>query len=137
MSLRFWAMNQETPICASIPLELVPDRRAYAPQQTVKLLLNSNRADSTVLLFLRPASGVYPNPPMSILLTGKSRVIDVQVAAKDIPNFFVEAMTVADGRVYTEVRQIAVPPQLRVLNVAVEPSRNRINRDKGPRQRSK
>ena len=33
-------------------------------------------------------------------------------------------MTVADGRVYTEVRQIAVQPQSRVLNVAVEPSRD-------------
>ncbi len=45
------------------PLELVPDRRAYAPQQTVKLLLNSNRADSTVLLFLhRRAAFIRTRP---------------------------------------------------------------------------
>ena len=32
-----------------------------------------------------------------------------------MPNFFVEAVTVADGRVYTEIREIIVPPEKRVL----------------------
>ena len=34
---------------------------------------------------------------------------------KDMPNFFVEAVTVADGRVYTEAKEIVVPPEKRVL----------------------
>ena len=38
-----------------------------------------------------------------------------------MPNFFVEAVTVADGKVHTEAREIVVPPETRVLNVAVEP----------------
>ena len=110
MSLRFWATNLETPICGLNPLELVPGSPGVRPATDGQIArLNSDGPDSTVLLFLRPASGVYPKPPMSILLTGKSRIIDVEVAAKDMPNFFVEAITVADGRVYTEVRQIAVP----------------------------
>ena len=41
---------------------------------------------------------------------------------KDMPNFFVEAVAVADGRVYTEVKQITVPPEKRVLNVQIMPS---------------
>ena len=39
-----------------------------------------------------------------------------------MPNFFVEAVTVADGRVYTEMKEIVVPPEKRVLNVEVKPS---------------
>jgi alpha-2-macroglobulin len=46
----------------------------------------------------------------------------VGVAVRDMPNFFVEAVTVHGGRVHTEVRELVVPPEKRVLNVAVLPS---------------
>ena len=39
-----------------------------------------------------------------------------------MPNFFVEAVTVAGGKVHDEAREIAVPPESRVVDVAVEPS---------------
>ena len=39
-----------------------------------------------------------------------------------MPNIFVEALTVADGKVHDEVREIAVPPESRVVDIAVEPS---------------
>ena len=47
---------------------------------------------------------------------------EVAVVQKDMPNFFVEAVTVADGRVHTEVREIIVPPEQRVFDVGVKPS---------------
>jgi uncharacterized protein YfaS (alpha-2-macroglobulin family) len=99
-------------------LEIIPDKRDYAPDEKVSLQLNTNRAGSTVLLFLRPANSVYL-PPQLIYLTGKSTVVEVGVTQKDMPNFFVEAMTVADGHVYTEVREIHVPPAKRILNMEV------------------
>src|SRR5687767_14599913 len=40
-----------------------------------------------------------------------------------MPNFFVEAVTVAGGRVYSETKEIVVPPERRVLNVEVLPSK--------------
>jgi hypothetical protein len=102
-------------------LELIPERADYAPGEKIKLQINTDRAGGTVLLFLRPADGVYL-PPQVIRLDGKSTVAEVEVTKKDMPNFFVEAVTVADGRVYSEVRQITVPPESRVLDVAVIPS---------------
>jgi len=36
-----------------------------------------------------------------------------------MPNFFVEADTIANARVYTDVREVIVPPADRILNVAV------------------
>jgi uncharacterized protein YfaS (alpha-2-macroglobulin family) len=102
-------------------VELVTDKREYAPGEKVKLLVNTNRNDGVVLLFLRPTNGVYL-PPRVLRLQGKSVEQEVAVAQKDMPNFFIEAVTVADGRVSSEVREVIVPPEKRVLKVEVKPS---------------
>ena len=102
-------------------IELVTDKREYAPGEKVKLMINTNRAGGAVLLFLRPANGVYLAPRL-IRLTGKSTVEEIAVVQKDMPNFFIEAMTIASGKLHTELREVVVPPEKRVLNVAVLPS---------------
>jgi uncharacterized protein YfaS (alpha-2-macroglobulin family) len=108
-------------------LELVADKREYAPGQTVNLMLNTNRTGATVLLFIRPANGVYlPNEIKLERLKGKSALEEIAVVAKDMPNFFVEALTISGGKLYSETKEIVVPPQQRVLNVAVQPSREQF-----------
>jgi uncharacterized protein YfaS (alpha-2-macroglobulin family) len=102
-------------------LELIPETREYRPGDKVRLLINTDRPGSTVLLFVRPCDGVYPAPEI-LHLEGKSTVREIEVVQRDMPNFFVEAVTVADGRVYSELKEIVVPPEKRVLNVVVEPS---------------
>jgi uncharacterized protein YfaS (alpha-2-macroglobulin family) len=102
-------------------IEIVTDKREYAPGDKVKLLINTNRNDGVVLLFVRPTNGVYL-PPRVLRLQGKSIEQDITVAQKDMPNFFVEAVTVAGGKVHTETREVVVPPEKRVLNVEVQPS---------------
>ncbi len=101
-------------------MELVPDRQDYKPGDVVKVQINTDRTGGTVLLFARPANGIYL-PPKVIRLDGKSTVEEIGVVKKDMPNFFIEADTVADGRVYTEVKEIVVPPEKRVLNVEIQP----------------
>ena len=98
----------------------MPDKADYAPGDKLKLQINTDRAGSTVLLFARPTNGVYLKPTL-IHLDGKSTVHEIEVVKRDMPNFFVEAVTVADGRVYTETREIVVPPENRVLNIEVKP----------------
>ncbi|HEX3600758.1 MAG TPA: MG2 domain-containing protein [Lacipirellulaceae bacterium] len=102
-------------------LELVPDKREYAPDDKVQLQLNTNRTGSTVLLFVRPSNGIYL-PPQLLHLAGKSTIIDIGVTQKDMPNFFVEATSISEGRVLTEVCEIHVPPAKRMLNIEVTPS---------------
>jgi uncharacterized protein YfaS (alpha-2-macroglobulin family) len=102
-------------------LEIVPDKREYAPEEKVNLQINTNRVGSTVLLFVRPTNGIYL-PPQLLRLAGKSTLVELGVTQKDMPNFFVEAVTVAGGRVHTELREIHVPPAKRILNVEVIPS---------------
>ncbi len=102
-------------------IELIPDKADYRPGDTVKLMVNADREGGTVLLFVRPTNGVYL-PPKVIRLEGKSTVEEIGVVQKDMPNFFVEAVTISDGRVFDAVREIVVPPEKRVLSVEVLPS---------------
>lgn len=102
-------------------LELIPDQREYGPGETVKLQINTDRPNSTVLLFVRPANGIYL-PPKTLRLTGKSTLEEIVIAKKDMPNFFIEAVTISDGQVHSETKEIVVPPEKRVLNVEVLPN---------------
>ncbi|MBX3438595.1 MAG: alpha-2-macroglobulin, partial [Planctomycetaceae bacterium] len=104
-------------------LELITDKPEYAPGESVNLLINTNRVGSTVLLFVRPSNGVYAGPPQVVRLDGKSTVIPIEVADADMPNFFVEALTIAGGKIHTVVRDVIVPPQQRILNVDINPDR--------------
>jgi uncharacterized protein YfaS (alpha-2-macroglobulin family) len=102
-------------------IELVTDQREYKPGDKVSLMVNTNRAESTVLLFIRPANGICL-PPKVLRLKGKSVLEAIEVEKKDMPNFFVEALTVSGGKVFSEMREIVVPPESRVLQVEVKPS---------------
>lgn len=102
-------------------LELIPDQREYKAGDTVRLQVNTDRPGSTVALFVRPTNGVYL-PPQIVRLEGQSTVVEIGVVKKDMPNFFVEGLTVADGKLYTELRELAVPPEQRVLRMVLEPS---------------
>ena len=103
-------------------LELVLDDTEYAPGDKAQLLINTNRIGSSVLLFVRPSNGVYAGRPQLLRLDGKSTAVDIDVAKKDMPNFFVEAVTIAAGKVHTVMREVIVPPEQRVLNVEVLPN---------------
>lgn len=102
-------------------LELIPDKAEYRAGDTVKLQINTDRIGSTVLLFVRPSNGVYL-PPKLLRLRGKSTVEEIAVVKKDMPNFFVEAVTITDGNAYSEAKEIVVPPEERILNIEVLPS---------------
>ncbi|HOD82246.1 MAG: MG2 domain protein [Planctomycetes bacterium ADurb.Bin126] len=102
-------------------LELVADKKDYKPDEKVQLRINTNLKNATVLLFVRPANGIGQGPPKTLRLKGRSAEETIVVTKKDMPNFFVEALTIADGRVYQEMREIVVPPEKRILNVEVTP----------------
>ena len=100
-------------------LELIVEKREYRPDEKVQLLVNTDRADATVALFIRPSNGVYL-PPQVLKVAGRSRLVEIPVLKKDMPNFYVEAITVSNATVFNETREIVVPPEQRVFNVSVE-----------------
>ena len=63
-------------------LELVPDKREYAPGEKVKLQVNTNRAGATVLLFVRPANGVYLPPQIAAARRARAPSVEIGVDAE-------------------------------------------------------
>ncbi|GAA5497008.1 hypothetical protein Rhal01_03196 [Rubritalea halochordaticola] len=98
-------------------LELIADKRTYKVGDTVKLLVNTKQENSTVWLFIRDAE-----ERKMLKLSGKSALVEIPVTEADMPNFFVEAVTVSDATVHESVRELIVPPAKRVLNIAVLPN---------------
>lgn len=103
-------------------LELTSEKREYRPGETARLLLAADQSDATVLVFVRAENGIYPRPQV-VKLKGKADVIEVPLQQRDMPNLFVEAMTITNGEVHTVVRELFLPPEERVINVEVEPSK--------------
>ncbi|MEZ6121911.1 MAG: alpha-2-macroglobulin family protein [Planctomycetaceae bacterium] len=99
-------------------LELITQEKEYQPGDTVKLQINTNQADSTVHLFIRPMQGLCPKPRV-IRIPGKSTTFDLEIQPDDQPNIFVEALTISNGRLHSEVKEIVVPPVRKVASVEV------------------
>ena len=99
-------------------IEIITDKRDYKPGDKVKLQVNTNRVGAAVVLFTRPSNGIYLKPQV-VQLDGKSTVVEVGVVKKDMPNFFIEALTIGGGKVHTESREVHVPPEKRVLDVEI------------------
>lgn len=106
-------------------LELIPDKKEYRPGDTVKLLVNVNQPDSRVWLFIRPSQGKLAETKI-IRIEGKSQLVEIPVTLGDMPNFFIEGVTVANGQVHTVTREIVLPPEKRVLNVEVAPAKDKL-----------
>ncbi|MCD8350721.1 MAG: MG2 domain-containing protein [Planctomycetaceae bacterium] len=106
-------------------LELVPDKRDYAPGDMVKLAINSRFKNATVLLFPRAERTEREGALLPLLyhLEDGSEVVEIPVGVADQPNFFCEAITIHDGRLYSETREIFVPPADKTLNVDITPDK--------------
>jgi uncharacterized protein YfaS (alpha-2-macroglobulin family) len=104
-------------------LELVPNKRNYKPGEKVKMQVRTEHKDSTVLLFVRPSNGVYLKPRV-LRLKGRDVNTFIEITKKDMPNFFVEALTIADGTIHQNVREIIVPPEKRVVDLKVTASKD-------------
>ncbi|MEW4487181.1 MG2 domain-containing protein [Thalassoglobus sp. JC818] len=100
-------------------LELVLNKQTYSPGEEIELLVNTNRIGSTVLLFVRAENGLAPAKPQILRLDGKSTVVPIEVVDRDMPNFFIEAITISNGELHTAVQEVVVPPQDRIINVEI------------------
>jgi len=106
------------------PLEVLADKHDYRPGETAKLLINTDRPGSTVLLFVRANDYWYPRPEM-VRLRGRSTFYEIPVGNEDVPNFFVEAVAISEIRLHTAVCEIRVPPVQRLLHLTVTADREK------------
>jgi hypothetical protein len=107
------------------PLELVSDKSDYKPGETLKLRVNSDRENAHVWLFLHIA-GSAGREAKRIQLDGKSLEVDVPLTLQDMPNMFIEGITVHGAKVHTAVKQILLPPVSKMIDVTLEPAKPKV-----------
>jgi hypothetical protein len=106
-------------------LELIPDKKEYRPGDTVSLLVNVNQPNSRVWLFIRPSQGKLSETKI-IQIQGNSQIVKIPLTLRDMPNFFIEAVTVSNGKIHNVTREIVLPPEKRKLTVEVTPAKDKL-----------
>jgi uncharacterized protein YfaS (alpha-2-macroglobulin family) len=99
-------------------LEIIADKRTYKIGDTAHLLINTAENNSRVLFADEVSRGVLLHWRF-LDLPSRSTVIDLPIEAKHVPNFFIEATLVRNGRIHTEARELFVPPVDGLLKLAV------------------
>lgn len=89
-------------------LELVPEKSTAAPGEHLRVMIGTSRPGATALVAFRPLQGAL-NEHQPVSLAATPAVLDLVVTEADTPNLHVEASLVADGKVHTVTREIAVP----------------------------
>jgi len=107
------------------PLELVTDKLEYAAGEKLRLRVNSDKVDANVWLFLH-VGGSSGREARRIKLDGKSLEVEVELDRRDMPNMFVEGVTVHGARIHSVAREVLLPPAGKMIDVAVEPAKPRL-----------
>ncbi|MBO7708151.1 MAG: hypothetical protein J6S42_05670 [Thermoguttaceae bacterium] len=105
---------------ASNPIDIVPEKPEYRPGETARLRVSCSADDATALLFVR-SEGNDGGAPHILPLKGGSALYEVEITDADMPNIWIEAVTISGGRVWRTARNVPVPPISRVLDVQIEP----------------
>ncbi|HET6326220.1 MAG TPA: alpha-2-macroglobulin family protein, partial [Planctomycetaceae bacterium] len=98
-------------------LEIIPDRRWYKVGDVARLLVNTSHPNARLLMLDNFDRHWFVDLP------DQSRVIEVPIGEKHVPNFFVSATLVAAGKVHSEQCELYVPPVHDVVKFSVEADR--------------
>jgi hypothetical protein len=101
------------------PVEIIVEKNEYRPGETAELIIGTEKKESTVLVFARASSENDSAIPEVFDISNKNATTSVSIRNSDMPNIFIEAWSVSDGRLNREVKQIIVPPDKKILKVAV------------------
>ncbi len=103
-------------------LEIIADKRTYKVGETAHLLINVAENNSRLLFSDNVSRGVLLDYRF-LDIPSRSIVVDIPILEKHVPNFYVEATLVRNGRVHMESRELFVPPVKGMLEVKVETDR--------------
>ena len=81
------------------------------PDQTVNLMVNTTRPDSAVSALRSPGERRLSAAEIAAARPANRSSSKSDVLKHDMPNFFVEGLTIAGGKLYSEVTEIIVPPE--------------------------
>jgi uncharacterized protein YfaS (alpha-2-macroglobulin family) len=101
-------------------LELVVDKDTFRAGQTAPVMINVPVADRYVL-FSVEGEDLFSYEVVHV--TGNTKLIEVPIEEKHIPNIYLSATMISDANSYSDTKQVVVPPVERFLQVAVNADR--------------
>jgi alpha-2-macroglobulin len=101
-------------------LEIVVDKDTFRAGQTAPVMINVPVADRYVL-FSVEGEDLFSYEVVHV--TGNTKLIEVPIEEKHIPNIYLSASMISDAEVYSDTKQVVVPPVERFLDVAVKADR--------------
>ncbi|HTV43191.1 MAG TPA: alpha-2-macroglobulin family protein [Candidatus Sulfotelmatobacter sp.] len=126
-----WAVNNRTMELGyrSGGVEIIADKDTFHVDGTAPVMLVAPTADRYVL-FTVEGQGIYHC--QLVHMDGTVKLVNLAIDESYVPNVFLDATLVSDRQIFTDEKQIVVPPVKNFLNVQVKADRSNYEpRDKG------
>jgi uncharacterized protein YfaS (alpha-2-macroglobulin family) len=101
-------------------LQILVDNDTFRAGQKAPVMLVAPASDRYVLFSVE---GNEISNFRLVHMSGTVKLIDLPIGEKDVPNIFLSAAMVSAGQIYTDTKQIIVPPVEQFLSVDVKPDR--------------
>jgi uncharacterized protein YfaS (alpha-2-macroglobulin family) len=101
-------------------VEIVVDKDTFRAGQTAPVMISTFTNDRYVL-FSVEADDLYSYKLIHI--TGTTKLIELPIEEKHVPNIFLNAVMVSDAQLFADTKQVVVPPLQQFLSVEVKPDR--------------
>ncbi|MDP6635568.1 MAG: MG2 domain-containing protein [Phycisphaerae bacterium] len=98
-------------------LQIVPAKDQYEVDETLKVLINTNKPNTRVLLTGEADGLIFHRV---IFVEKNSKLVSIPINDSHSPNFFLTATQIRDNKILSDVKKIIVPPTHRFLKVEVQ-----------------
>ncbi len=110
-------------------VEIIADKDTFRVGQKAPVMLVAPTSDRYVL-FSVEGEDLYSY--QLVHLEGTVKLLELPIEEKHVPNIFLSAALVSDRQIFTDTKQIVVPPMKNFLTVDVKPDRQQYQpRDEG------
>ncbi len=109
---------------SELPLEISTDRAEYRVGDKAWILFNSRFPSGTFFVFIR--SNGAADDFRVLHFNEHAEVLTLDIDRSTQPNFFIEVVLVSGGKLYREQKEIVVPPEKKILNVAVKTPETKV-----------
>ena len=126
-----WAVNNRSTELGyrTDGLEIIVDKDTFHVDGTAPVMLVAPEANRYVL-FTTEGQGIYHY--QLVHMDGTVKLVNLAIDESYVPNVFLDATLVSDHQVFTDEKQVVVPPLKNFLNVDVKADRNEYEpRDQG------
>lgn len=104
----------------SSDVQIIPDKEAYKPGETMSALVIMPAANIDALITLEGAAIFNQRVER---LSGTSAIVRFEMEARHAPNVYLSASAIVNGEMYTDSKRIGVVPEGRLLHLDVKADR--------------